>query len=164
MTPLKHYVHSSIVSSRRPIDIALIGAGGTGSQVLSGLARMNQALKSPRQSRPAGPGVRWRQRESVECGAQLFSLSDVGKNKAVVLVTRLNMFFGTNWEAYPFNVLKGLRLPGGIMISSGRQRGGAIPRQGHRVRTAGSSTGWTPETLRIPDKSCSGHSRRWTSR
>ena len=46
MTPLKHYVHPAIVSSRRPIDITLIGAGGTGSQVLSGLARMNQALKA----------------------------------------------------------------------------------------------------------------------
>ena len=118
MTPLRHYVHPSIVSGRRPIEIALIGAGGTGSQVLSGLARMNQALKAL-----GSPGLHLRvfDGDSVSpsnVGRQLFSLSDVGKNKAVVLVTRLNMFFGTNWEAYPFNVSKGLRLPGGIIISA----------------------------------------------
>ncbi len=118
MTPLRHYVHPSIVSSRRPIDIALIGAGGTGSQVLSGLARMNQALKAL-----GSPGLHVRvfDGDSVSTsnvGRQLFSPSDVGKNKAVVLVTRLNMFFGTSWEAYAFNVSKGLRLPGGIIISA----------------------------------------------
>ncbi len=118
MTPLKHYVHPSIVSGRRPIDIALVGAGGTGSQLLSGLARMNQALRAL-----GSPGLHVRvfDGDSVSpsnVGRQLFSLSDVGKNKSIVLVTRLNMFFGTNWEAYPFNVSKGLRLPGGIMISA----------------------------------------------
>ena len=51
-------------------------------------------------------------------GRQLFSPSDIGKNKAVVLVTRLNMFFGTSWEAHSYNVSKGLRLPGGIVISA----------------------------------------------
>ena len=118
MTPLKHYIHPSIASSRRPIDIALIGAGGTGSQVLSGLARMNQALGA---LGSAGLHVRVFDGDSVSpsnVGRQLFSLSDVGKNKAVVLVTRLNMFFGTNWEAYTFNISKGLRLPGGIIISA----------------------------------------------
>ena len=118
MIPLKHCVHPSIVSSRRPIDIALIGAGGTGSQVLSGLARMNQALKALGSS---GFHVRVFDGDSVSAsnvGRQLFSPADIGNNKAVVLVTRLNMFFGTNWEAYAFNVSKGLRLPGGIIISA----------------------------------------------
>ncbi len=118
MTALRHYVHSSIVSSRRPIDVALVGAGGTGSQVLSGLARMNQALKAL-----GSPGLHVHvfDGDSVSpsnVGRQLFSPSDVGKNKAVVLVTRLNMFFGTNWEACAFNVSKGLRLPGGFVISA----------------------------------------------
>jgi PRTRC genetic system ThiF family protein len=118
MTALRHYVHPAIVSSRRPIDIALIGAGGTGSQVLSGLARMNQALKAL-----GSPGLHVRVFDgdnvsTSNVGRQLFSPADIGKNKAVVLVTRLNMFFGTNWEAYAFNVSKGLRLPGGIIISA----------------------------------------------
>ena len=118
MNTLSHYVHPSIVSGRRPVDIALIGAGGTGSQVLSGLARMNQALKALGGS---GLHVRVFDGDSVSAsnvGRQLFSPADIGKNKAIVLVTRLNMFFGTSWEAYAFNVSKGLRLPGGIMISA----------------------------------------------
>ena len=118
MNMLSHYVHPSIVSGRRPIDVALIGAGGTGSQVLSGLARMNQALKALGSS---GLHVRVFDGDGVSAsnvGRQLFSPADIGKNKAIVLVTRLNMFFGTNWEAYTFNVSKGLRLPGGIMISA----------------------------------------------
>ncbi|MGD0232274.1 MAG: PRTRC system ThiF family protein [Syntrophorhabdales bacterium] len=118
MTPLRHYVHPSIVSSRRPIDIALIGAGGTGSQVLSGLARMNQALGA---LGSAGLHVRVFDGDNVSqsnVGRQLFSSADIGKNKAVVLVTRLNMFFGTSWEAYTFNASKGLRLPGGLIISA----------------------------------------------
>ena len=32
MNMLKHYVHPSIVSGLEPVQIALIGAGGTGSQ------------------------------------------------------------------------------------------------------------------------------------
>ncbi len=118
MTPLRHYVHPSIVASRRPIDITLIGAGGTGSQIVSGLARMNQALKALGSS---GLHVRVFDGDSVNqsnVGRQLFSPSDIGKNKAVVLLTRLNMFFGTSWEAHSYNASKGLRLPGGIVISA----------------------------------------------
>ena len=137
MNTLRHYVHPSIVSSRRPIDIALIGAGGTGSQVLSGLARMNQALKAL-----GSPGVRVRvfDGDSVSLsnvGRQLFSPSDIGKNKAVVLVTRFNMFFGTSWEAYTYDVSKGLRLPGGIIISAVDNVEAKILRQGHREKQRG---------------------------
>lgn len=119
MNALRHYVHPSLVSSHRPVDVTLIGAGGTGSQILSGLARMNQALKAL-----GSPGLHVRVFDGdgvspSNVGRQLFSPADVGKNKAVVLVTRLNMFFGTNWEAYPCNVSKDLRLPhGGIVISA----------------------------------------------
>ena len=118
MTALRHYVHPAIVSSRGPIDISLIGAGGTGSQLVSGLARMNQALKAL-----GSPGLHLRvfDGDSVSpsnVGRQLFSPADMGKNKAVVLVTRLNMFFGTNWEAHAYDVSKGLRLPGGVVISA----------------------------------------------
>ncbi|OPY67775.1 MAG: ThiF family protein [Syntrophorhabdaceae bacterium PtaU1.Bin034] len=119
MNTLTHYIYPSIVSARGPVDIVLVGAGGTGGQVLSGLARMNQALKAL-----GSPGLHLRvlDGDSVSAsnvGRQLFSPADIGKNKAVVLVTRLNLFFGTNWEAYPWNVARGLRLPsGGIVISA----------------------------------------------
>lgn len=118
MNALRHYVHPSLVSGHRSTDIALVAAGGTGSQILSGLARINQALKAL-----GSPGfhVRVFDGDSVSqsnVGRQLFSSSDIGKNKAVVLVTRLNLFFGTNWEARPYNVSKGLRLPPGSIVIS----------------------------------------------
>jgi PRTRC genetic system ThiF family protein len=118
MNMLKHYVHPSIVSDREPVQIALIGAGGTGSQLFSGLARMNQALKalgSP------GLGVRVFDGDSVSAanvGRQLFSASDIGKNKATVLVTRLNLFFGTDWEAYPYHVARGMALSERVVLSA----------------------------------------------
>lgn len=119
MNALRHYVHPSLVSGHWPVDVTLVGAGGTGSQILSGLARMNQALKAL-----GSPGfhVRVFDGDGVSpsnVGRQFYSPADIGKNKAIVLVTRLNMFFGTRWEAYPYNVSKGLRLPrGGIVISA----------------------------------------------
>jgi PRTRC genetic system ThiF family protein len=118
MNLLKHYVHPSIVSDPEPVGVALIGAGGTGSQLLSGLARMNQALKAL-----GSPGLRVRvfDGDSVSAanvGRQLFSPSDIGKNKTIVLVTRLNLFFGTDWEAYPYHVAKDMALSDRIVLSA----------------------------------------------
>ena len=102
MTIQKHYVRFD--HSYEQTDILLIGAGGTGSQMVTGLARMNRTLLSL-----GHPGL-----HLVVCdgdavsasnvGRQLFSEADIGLNKAVVLVNRVNMFFGTAWKAYPYNI------------------------------------------------------------
>ena len=39
-----HFIHNNLLDATNPITINLIGAGGTGSQVLTALARMHQAL------------------------------------------------------------------------------------------------------------------------
>lgn len=96
-----HYTHEYLLNPQHPITVLVIGAGGTGSQMLSQLARINQALL-----KLGHPGL------YVTCydddivseaniGRQLFSPGDVGQNKASVLITRLNMFFGTQWQAIP---------------------------------------------------------------
>jgi sulfur-carrier protein adenylyltransferase/sulfurtransferase len=118
MSALKHYVHPSLVGGREPVEVTLIGAGGTGSQLLSGLARMHQALKAL-----GSPGLHVRVFDgdtvsASNVGRQLFSPSDIGKNKAVVLVTRLNLFFGTAWEAYHYCVTKEMRLRGRMVLSA----------------------------------------------
>ncbi len=118
MNVLKHYVHPAIVSGREPVRVALVGAGGTGSQLLSGLARINQALKAL-----GSPGldVRVFDGDSVSAanvGRQLFSPSDFGRNKAVILVTRLNLFFGTDWKACPYHLAKGMALSDEIVLSA----------------------------------------------
>lgn len=97
----KHFVHPYILDPAHPLTIALIGAGGTGSQVLTSLGRMNYALKEL-----GHPGLHVKVYDAdivtpANCGRQLFSPIEVGRNKAEVLTTKLNMFFGTSWESIP---------------------------------------------------------------
>ena len=97
----KHYVHPYILDPAHPLTVALIGAGGTGSQVLTSLGRMNYAL---RELGHLGLHVKVYDADIVtpaNCGRQLFSPVEVGRNKAEVLTTKLNMFFGTSWESIP---------------------------------------------------------------
>jgi PRTRC genetic system ThiF family protein len=84
--------------SRAP-RIALIGCGGNGSQMLTGLARLNHALMAL--GHP-GLDVRVYDPDTVSeanMGRQLFGSFDVGASKAHVLVNRINGFFGLRWEA-----------------------------------------------------------------
>lgn len=97
----KHYVANYLLNPYHPLTIAVIGAGGTGSQVLTALGRMNYALK---QLGYIGLQVKAYDGDIVtaaNCGRQLFAQQEIGLNKADVLVTKLNMFFGTAWESYP---------------------------------------------------------------
>ena len=80
-------------------NLGLIGAGGTGSQVLTALARMNHALT---ELNHAGLSVRlWDDDVIAEAnlGRQLFAESELGLYKSVALINRANRFFGTNWKA-----------------------------------------------------------------
>jgi PRTRC genetic system ThiF family protein len=79
--------------------IALIGCGGNGSQMLTGLARLNHAITAL-----GHPGLQVRAYDpdtvsEANMGRQLFGSFDVGASKAHVLVNRVNAFFGLNWEA-----------------------------------------------------------------
>jgi len=105
----KHFVSPEIVeaSGGHPVKILLIGAGGNGGPMISGLARMHYALKAL-----GHPGISLSviDGDSVgpeNVGRQLFSEADVGRNKAECLVTRVNMFFGLRWTAYPLMFQKG---------------------------------------------------------
>lgn len=101
-----HYTESYLLTPVHPIEVNLIGAGGTGSQVLASLARINCALL---QLGHPGLHVTVIDNDIVtksNLGRQLFSQAEVGLNKAVVLATRINRFFGFGWEAvrenYPY--------------------------------------------------------------
>lgn len=97
--PCIHYTENYIINPTHPVTINLIGVGGTGSQVLNSLARMNSALKAL-----GHPGLFVRAIDpdrvtEANMGRQLFSPSDVGAYKCTVLVDRVNRFFGTDWES-----------------------------------------------------------------
>ena len=94
-----HFVDNVLLNPTNPISVNLIGAGGTGSQVLTALARMNQALT---ELNHAGLSVRlWDDDVITEAnlGRQLFAESELGLHKSVALINRTNRFFGTDWKA-----------------------------------------------------------------
>lgn len=97
----RHFIHNYILNPMHPLTVALVGVGGTGSQVLTSLGRMSYALQQL-----GHPGLHVRAYDAdivteANCGRQLFSPIEIGRNKAEVMVTKLNMFFGTQWESIP---------------------------------------------------------------
>jgi PRTRC genetic system ThiF family protein len=94
-----HITDNYLVNPTNPITINLIGAGGTGSQMLTSLARMNQAMLALDY-----PGLLVTVYDDdtvspANLGRQLFAEAEVGLHKSVALVNRINRFFGTNWKA-----------------------------------------------------------------
>lgn len=88
--------------SRRPVRILVVGAGGTGSAVAMGLPYLDQAMRV--WGHPMGLEVAMMDADVVSetnCIRQPFSMSDIGQNKATVLINRLNLFWGTTWSAIP---------------------------------------------------------------
>ena len=101
MKPKMHFTDNYIINPTNPIIINLIGTGGTGSQVLSSLARINISLLQL-----GHPGIFVRAFDddiitAANIGRQLFASSEIGLCKSVALINRLNRFFGTNWKAIP---------------------------------------------------------------
>jgi PRTRC genetic system ThiF family protein len=94
-----HYTSSYLLNPPHRITVDLVGLGGTGSQVLTSLGRMNESLQAT-----GHPGLfvrAWDPDEVTDAniGRQLFSTADLGQNKAMVLITRINRYFGLDWEA-----------------------------------------------------------------
>src|SRR5580658_8001143 len=84
------------------VRILVIGAGGTGSAIVMGLPYLDQAMRV--WGRSSGLEVVMMDADTVSetnCVRQPFSASDIGQNKATVLINRINMFWGTKWSAEP---------------------------------------------------------------
>ncbi len=93
-----HHLPGSFLE--RPVDVAVIGAGGSGSQVLTGLAQLHHAMLAL--GHPGGLNVVAVDDDVVSpsnVGRQMFYPADVGQNKADVLIHRINMAMGTNWKS-----------------------------------------------------------------
>ena len=98
---IEHLLHPDLLS-RRPVRILVVGAGGTGSAIVMGLPYLDQAMRV--WGHPMGLEVAMMDADMVSetnCIRQPFSTSDIGQNKATVLINRLNLFWGTTWSAIP---------------------------------------------------------------
>jgi PRTRC genetic system ThiF family protein len=94
-----HFTDNYLISPTNPITINLIGAGGTGSKVLTALMEMNHSLI---ELGNAGLSVRLWDDDivtSANLGRQRFAECETGLYKSVALVNRANRFMGTNWKA-----------------------------------------------------------------
>ena len=100
---IEHTLPNDLLS-KRPVLVLVVGAGGTGSAVVMGLPYLDQAMKV--WGRSSGLEVVMMDADSVSetnCVRQPFSTSDIGQNKANVLINRINLFWGTRWRAEPAN-------------------------------------------------------------
>lgn len=115
--PTVHFTDKYLLSPTNPVTVNLIGAGGTGSQVLTALARMNHALMGLDH-----PGLFIRLFDDdlvteANLGRQLFAASELGQHKAAVLISRINRFFGTNWKSVCSRFEEGKTDPGNMQAN-----------------------------------------------
>lgn len=85
--------------ARRLYRAVVIGCGGTGSALIGGLPFLHQALIAlghPGLQVIVADGDRV---SPTNCVRQPFSESEIGLYKSVVLVNRLNLFWGLQWQA-----------------------------------------------------------------
>lgn len=84
------------------VHVTVVGCGATGSAIVAGLPYLHQSLLAF--GHPGGLQVTVIDGDTVSpanCVRQPFSESDIGLSKAVVLVTRVNTFWGLNWDGVP---------------------------------------------------------------
>ncbi len=94
-----HITDNYLINPTNPVTVNMIGAGGTGSQMLTALARMNHALIALGH---AGLQLNLYDDDRVSeanLGRQLFADAELGLYKSAALINRVNRFFGTNWKA-----------------------------------------------------------------
>lgn len=85
----------------RVVHVAVVGCGATGSAVAGGLAYLHQSLVAF-----GHPGIDVTLIDGDDVSPsnvvrQPFSAGEIGHNKAVVLATRMNLFWGFSWDAIP---------------------------------------------------------------
>lgn len=111
--PAVHFTHNYLLRPTNPIVVNVIGAGGTGSQMLTALSRMHHSLLAL-----GHPGLFIQLYDddkvtTANLGRQLFATCDIGQPKAAVLINRTNRFFGSAFKAIPYKYNKKslLKLP-----------------------------------------------------
>jgi PRTRC genetic system ThiF family protein len=98
---IEHRLPSDLIR-RGPLRVLIVGAGGTGSSIAMNLPYLNQAMRV--WGHASGLDVTMMDADTVSvtnCVRQPFSTSDIGQNKATVLINRINIFWGTKWTAIP---------------------------------------------------------------
>lgn len=115
--PCVHYIDKYLLNPTNCVTVNLIGAGGTGSRICSALQCLDASLLAF-----GHPGlfVTVYDHDTIttaNLGRQLYMQTEVGLNKAVAIVNRMNRCNGTAWKAVPAKFDKTTAIPANITIS-----------------------------------------------
>ena len=106
-----HRIHPELLE--RQVRVLVVGCGGTGSAVVAGLPYLHQSLVA--HGHPGGLHVTVVDGDTISpanCVRQPFARSEIGLNKAIVLVNRLEPVLGTEVGSGPSSLAAGnLHLP-----------------------------------------------------
>ncbi len=95
-----HTLHAELLE--RQVRVLVVGCGGNGSAVTAGLPYLHMAMLA--HGHPYGLHVTVMDGDTISpfnSVRQPFAKSEVGLNKAIVLVNRINLFWGLDWTAIP---------------------------------------------------------------
>jgi PRTRC genetic system ThiF family protein len=98
MSTIVHRIEPRLLDRR--VTVHLAGVGGNGAQMAACLARLDIAIRAL--GHPHGLHVHAFDPDAVteaNVGRQLYSPADIGGSKAAITITRLNHFYGLDWEA-----------------------------------------------------------------
>src|ERR1700727_2242808 len=87
---------------QKKVRVTVVGCGGTGSAIAAGLPYLHQSMVA--QGHPYGLDVTLIDGDLISrtnCVRQPFSESEIGLDKATVLATRINLFWGLGWTGMP---------------------------------------------------------------
>jgi PRTRC genetic system ThiF family protein len=95
---MPHLIPAKLLQNQ--VKIALVGCGGNGSQMLTGLARLNHAMVALDHPGLIVCAFDPDTVSEANIGRQLFGAFDIGASKAHTLINRVNAYFGLTWKAY----------------------------------------------------------------
>jgi len=112
---VKHRIRRGPDDTR--FTILLVGAGGTGAEVLRGLAKASLAARELHQLQVDVQVMDGDTVSPANLVRQPFTRGDIGRNKAECLVNRYNLWFGLSFEAIPAVLTETGGLPGASSYS-----------------------------------------------
>ena len=113
--PAEHMLPSHFVE--HPISVLVVGCGGVGTAVAAGLIHLHKSLLA--YGHPYGLAVTLADGDVIaptNVVRQPFSESEIGLNKAEVLVSRYNLFWGVDWRAQPRHLKRGDTISADVVI------------------------------------------------